>query len=75
VSWYGVFAPAGTPPAILARIERDLARALDAADVRARLTSLGTDPAYLGTQAFGATIRDDLARLGPILTSLGLKPE
>jgi len=75
VSWYGLFAPAGTPPSIVARIERDLARVLDAADVRARLVSLGTDPAYLGTQAFGATIRDDLARLGPILTSLGLKPE
>jgi len=75
VSWYGLFAPAGTPPSIVARIERDLARVLEAPDVRARLVSLGTDPAYLGTQAFGTTIREDLARLGPILTALGLKPE
>jgi tripartite-type tricarboxylate transporter receptor subunit TctC len=75
VSWYGLFAPAGTPPAIVARIERDLARVLEAPDARARLVSLGTDPAFLGTQAFGATIRDDLARLGPILSALGLKAE
>ena len=42
--WYGMFAPAGTPSEIVARLARELAKTLDMADVRERLSALGVDP-------------------------------
>jgi tripartite-type tricarboxylate transporter receptor subunit TctC len=51
--WNGVFAPAGTPPAIVARLEAALEAALQAPDVRARIASLGGE--VLGGGAAAAT--------------------
>ena len=46
--WYGLFAPAGTPPEIVARLAREVAKTLEMADVRERLSALGVD-AWPGT--------------------------
>jgi tripartite-type tricarboxylate transporter receptor subunit TctC len=46
--WYGMFAPAGTPPEIVARLAREIAKTLEMADVRERLSALGVD-AWPGT--------------------------
>ena len=43
--WYGLFAPAGTPRAIVERINRDVARILAQPDVRQRFATLGAEPA------------------------------
>ena len=43
-SWFGVMAPAGTPKAIIDKVNQDIAKALQLPDVRARLLEAGSDP-------------------------------
>ena len=43
--WVGLFAPAGTPPALINRLNAEVRKALDNPEVRERLQALGTDPA------------------------------
>jgi tripartite-type tricarboxylate transporter receptor subunit TctC len=42
--WVGLFAPAGTPPALIARLNAEVKKALDAPEVKERLGALGADP-------------------------------
>jgi len=62
LSWYGLFAPAGTPPEVVRRLNAEVNRALQAPDVRERLTALGTEPTGGTPEQFAATIRSDIAR-------------
>ncbi len=41
--WVGLFAPAGTPPAIIAKLNAEVKKALDSPEVKERLAALGTD--------------------------------
>ena len=60
--WYGLFAPAGTPAAIIDRLEKEVARALDTPEAREKLAAVGCEP-YKGTAAgFAAQVRDDLPK-------------
>jgi tripartite-type tricarboxylate transporter receptor subunit TctC len=43
-SWQGVFAPSGTPPGIVAKLHREIARVMHRPDVRARLATDGNEP-------------------------------
>jgi tripartite-type tricarboxylate transporter receptor subunit TctC len=43
--WVGLFAPAGTPPALISKINAEVKKALDSPEVKERLQALGTDPA------------------------------
>ena len=70
--WYGMFAPAATPRDIVARLSRELVRALETADMRERLAALGVD-AWPGTpEQLGELLRADIARYGAIARSAGL---
>ena len=70
--WYGMFAPAATPRDIVSRLSRELTRALESADIRSRLTSLGVDP-WPGTpEQLGELLRADIQRYGAIVRSAGL---
>jgi tripartite-type tricarboxylate transporter receptor subunit TctC len=70
--WYGMFAPAATPREIVARLNRELVRALESADVRKGLTALGVDP-WPGTpEQLGELLRADMKRYGAIARSAGL---
>ena len=44
-TWYGLFAPAGTPPAIVAKWNADVTKILNSPDVRAKLIADGAEPA------------------------------
>jgi tripartite-type tricarboxylate transporter receptor subunit TctC len=70
--WYGMFAPAATPREIVSRLSRELVRALEAPDMRERLTALGVDP-WPGTpEQLGELLRVDIERYGAIARSAGL---
>lgn len=72
---YGLAAPAGTPPAIVARLNKELNAALAAGDVKARLASEGAE-ALPGTPAFyAADIAADEKKWGGLVKKLGLKVE
>ena len=72
--WYGFFAPAGTPPAIVSRLNRDILKAADTASVRARLESNG-GVLSLGSAADLTTlVRADNLRFKNLMKDLGLVP-
>jgi tripartite-type tricarboxylate transporter receptor subunit TctC len=52
-TWYGFFAPAGTPPEAIARLERDLLAAVRDPAVVARLKESGTEALFVGSRQFG----------------------
>ena len=73
--WYGMFAPAATPRDIVSRLSRELVKALEAPDLRERLTALGVDP-WPGTpEQLGELLRADIERFRVIVRSAGLPRE
>jgi len=73
VSWAGVIAPAGTPKAIIDRLNSEIVKALALPDVREMLLSLGA-PATPSTPAqFGSLIERDLQRWGELIRVSGAK--
>jgi tripartite-type tricarboxylate transporter receptor subunit TctC len=75
VEWIGLWAPAGTPPAILDRIQDAAQRTLAMPDVRARLAVLGMEAAYLPRPDFTRFVTDQRALLTRIATDAGLRAE
>jgi tripartite-type tricarboxylate transporter receptor subunit TctC len=59
-SWFGLFAPAGTPRAIVDKIQSDVAKALSAPEVRERLVSQGAEPGGNTPDQFAAFIRTEV---------------
>jgi tripartite-type tricarboxylate transporter receptor subunit TctC len=74
-SRYSIVAPAATPPAVVERLQKEIARALDAPDVRAKLASLGAEPVGNTPAEFAAMIRSESAKWGKIVRDAGIKPE
>ena len=62
VGFYGLLAPAGTPPETLARVAQALQQTLDSPEVRSRMLQQGAEPAFLGPEAFGRFLRAELPR-------------
>jgi tripartite-type tricarboxylate transporter receptor subunit TctC len=73
-TWYGVFAPAGTPPAIVNRLHADIARAMEAPDTKERLVAIGVDDTVTRTpEEFAVIVRNDTARYAKVVKDAGLK--
>ena len=74
--WYGLAAPSGTPPHVIARLARELARIVAEPDVRARLENLGLYPVdQPGPDAFAATLRVELPRWTQFVRDSGMRVE
>ncbi len=71
--WYGVLAPAGTPRLVVEKLNREIAKALEAPDVRERLLGQGADPAPGTPEAFAAFMRDEMAKWAPVVKQAGVK--
>lgn len=72
-SWQAVFAPAGTPPAIVERLHAEIGRILKMPDVAKRLGDLGLDLSGMSPAELGAVIRADVPRLGKVVRDSGAK--
>jgi len=71
--WYGMFAPARTPPDIVARLSREVIRALESAELRERLAAMGVDP-WPGTpEELASLVRSETARYATLIKSMGLR--
>lgn len=70
--WYGMFAPAGTPPALVARLNREVVRALQAPDLRDRLAGIGVDAWPGSPDDLRKLLRDDLERYGAVVKAAKL---
>ena len=72
-TWYGLFAPAGTPPAIVAKWNADVTRVLTAPDVRAKLIADGADPSPNTPEQFAQMIARELTKYARIVKVSGAK--
>jgi tripartite-type tricarboxylate transporter receptor subunit TctC len=73
VFWVGLFAPAGTPDAVIARLDREIASALQDERIRKQMLDAGLDPTYVGRNAFVERIRAEAARYSEIIRRTGIK--
>ena len=74
-SWVGLLAPAGTPPAVITRLNTELNAVLADPAVRERLAVLGIDPTPGSPEQFRQQMQKDLAAYGPIVKAAGIKLE
>jgi tripartite-type tricarboxylate transporter receptor subunit TctC len=66
-SWYGILAPAGTPPEVVSRLNAALVKIVAQPDVKQALAQEGAEPAGNSPQAFGAFIQTEKQRLGDVI--------
>ena len=74
-SWYSIVAPAATPPAVIERLQREIAKALELPDVKAKLAGLGAEAVGNTPADFSAMIRSETAKWGKIVRDANIKPE
>ncbi len=69
--WYGVFVPHGTPKAVTAYLNAEIAKALDAKDVQERLAGVGCEPFKSTPEQFATLVREDLPRWAKVVKDSG----
>src|SRR3954470_1155937 len=74
-SWHGVFAPAGTPDAIVARLNTELVKIVKMPEVQSRLRTLGLTPTGTSAEHLSAELASDFAYWGKIVRELNVKVE
>ena len=74
-SWAGLFAPAGTPPDIVAAIQQDIASVLARPEVKAKMVELGSLPGGDTPAAFAARFQRDIRESGETIRRLGMTAE
>ncbi|HKW37781.1 MAG TPA: tripartite tricarboxylate transporter substrate binding protein [Burkholderiales bacterium] len=73
--WYGIVVPAGTPRAIVMRLNAGIRRAVDSPELRTRLDAEGAIPAADSPEAFAAFIVSEIARWGAVIRRAGIEPQ
>lgn len=73
--WYGVMAPAGTPKAVLDRLNSELAAIVQLPDVKEQMAKQGYENAVGPAAKMNAQIRTDLEKWGRVVKQAGIKPE
>jgi tripartite-type tricarboxylate transporter receptor subunit TctC len=73
-SWYGIVVRAGTPPAVIQKIQRDMAEALGSEELKAKLAALGLEPVGNTPEEFDALIKSESRKWGDIVRKAGIKP-
>jgi tripartite-type tricarboxylate transporter receptor subunit TctC len=68
----GMFAPARTPPAIIARVNREVVHVLAKPEVKERLFNLGIEPIGNSPEEFAAIIKADMAIMGKVIKEAGI---
>ena len=74
-SWVAMFAPAKTPPAIVARMHKEVVRVLQVPAVRQQLLDQGADPVGSSPDELGRVVKTELARWATVIRDAGIKPE
>jgi tripartite-type tricarboxylate transporter receptor subunit TctC len=74
-AWYGFFVPAGTPPAIVSRLNDEIQNAQRAPDMRAAMARDGAEPTSMGPAEFPAFFRREVAKYAKLVKLSGATPE
>jgi tripartite-type tricarboxylate transporter receptor subunit TctC len=75
VQWYGVLAPAGTPAAVVNRLQAEIVRAVKAPEVQAAMANEGADPVGSSADEFAAFIRSEIAKWTQVVKTAGIQQE
>jgi tripartite-type tricarboxylate transporter receptor subunit TctC len=73
-SWFALFAPAGTPEDIVAKLSAETQRILALADVRERLLGLGAQPAGSSPEELARFVQDEMAKWAKVIRSANVTP-
>ncbi|MEO8250621.1 MAG: tripartite tricarboxylate transporter substrate-binding protein, partial [Burkholderiales bacterium] len=74
-TWGGILAPAGTPKAVVEKLNAEINKALAAPDVKKRLQDAGIEPAGGTPEQFAAFIASEMKKWGKVAQDAGIKPE
>ena len=74
-NWFGLMAPAGTPPEIVARLNAEAAKALQAPDVREKLAALGFEIQPSTTQEFTALLKSETEKWAKVARASGARAD
>lgn len=75
VGWYGMAAPAGTPEALVARMNREVNTLLEKPSLKERMSAQGSDPLAMTPAAFQARIAEDRARWARVIHDGNIRPD
>jgi len=74
-SWHGILAPAGTPPAVIRKLNQAIVAVLAAPDLRENLLNQGAEVVGNSPEQFAQFLREDLARWRKVIVDAGVKAE
>jgi tripartite-type tricarboxylate transporter receptor subunit TctC len=75
VLWIGMFAPAGTPRDIAARLNTEVVRIVKLPDIREKLHAMDVDPLGNTPEQVSEWIRREIAKYGPVVKAANIKAE
>ena len=71
--WYGLLAPAATPPAIINRLHTEISRIVQLPDIKERWATLGAEPLHNTPEQFAAFLKTDLGKWAKVIRDSGAK--
>jgi tripartite-type tricarboxylate transporter receptor subunit TctC len=74
-NWWGILAPAGTPPAVLGRLQQEIAVVLEAAETRKRFEHEGAEALRMSAAQFGDLLVSETAKWTQVVKQAGMKAE
>jgi tripartite-type tricarboxylate transporter receptor subunit TctC len=74
-NWFGIMAPAGTPPAILARLHKEISAIQDSPELKKQFANDGAEIVRMSSAEFSAHVKTELGKWGRVVKEAGIKPE
>jgi tripartite-type tricarboxylate transporter receptor subunit TctC len=74
-AWVGLFAPAGTPPDVIAKLSDSVKQVLAQPETKKRADTLGIEPRYLGPEALAALVKKDTEYWGKVIKARNIKAD
>jgi tripartite-type tricarboxylate transporter receptor subunit TctC len=74
-SYYGLMAPAKTPPVVIKRLNEEAVRFLQSADAKEKLLNISVEAVGSSPEQFAAIIKSEINRMGKLISDTGLRDE
>ena len=73
--WNGLFAPAGTPPDVVNKINAEITKIVQMPDVRARILDIGAEPGPMKPAEYAAWVQSEVTKWTKLVKEAGIQPE